>query len=215
MFSNIQDYIMGILVSLPAILIALSFHEFAHAWAANKMGDPTAKNMGRMTLDPFKHLDPIGFVMLLLVGFGWAKPVMVNPRNYRHPRRDDILVSLAGPVMNFCLAFVSYGLYFFVLLVLKVDNEIVLQIVSSLVVLNVYLCIFNLIPIPPLDGYHVLKSALLGKVRPEFFWKFERYGFIILIVLLLVLRNVGILNSIATVVLNFIRDFYLNVLGIM
>ena len=96
---------------LPAILIGLTVHEWAHAYAAYRLGDPTAKNLGRMTLNPLAHIDPIGFAMLLLVGFGWAKPVPVSPRNFKHYRRDDIIVSLAGITMNILIAFVFSFVY--------------------------------------------------------------------------------------------------------
>ena len=106
------DYLISLLYSIPAVLIALCFHEYAHAWMANKLGDPTAKNMGRMTIDPTKHLDLIGTICMLLFRFGWAKPVPINPRNFKKPKRDEILVSVSGVAMNLLVAFVAYGIYF-------------------------------------------------------------------------------------------------------
>jgi Zn-dependent protease len=191
---GITSFFIGILYNIPAMLIALSFHEWAHALAAYKMGDPTAKNLGRLTLDPFKHLDLIGSIMILLVGFGWAKPVPVNPRNFRKLRRDDNIVSLAGCAVNLILGFLFTGLLF-ALFAAGVRNEIALTIVQQIVFVNIGLAIFNLIPIPPLDGYHVFKNIFV-RISPNFIFQYERYGQFILIAIILFASNaIGFLIS--------------------
>jgi Zn-dependent protease len=175
--------LLNLLYSLPALLIALSFHEFAHAWAANKMGDPTAKNMGRLTLDPIKHLDLVGTICLILFRFGWAKPVPINPRNFKKPVRDEILVSLAGVTMNFLVSFIAAALLFFIYGSVTTVVDIASIIIFYIMILNIYFGIFNLIPIPPLDGFHIISALFIrkaGKVVNILY----RYGFLILLVLL-------------------------------
>lgn len=166
---------------LPAILIGLTVHEWAHAYAAYRLGDPTARNLGRMTLNPLAHIDPIGFVMLLLVGFGWAKPVPVTPRNFKHYKRDDIIVSLAGIFTNLVVAFLFSFVY--VAGILKwglADNEAFMSIIGSVITINLALAIFNLIPIYPLDGSHVAESLLMHKI-PRVFMFLRQYGQFILL----------------------------------
>jgi Zn-dependent protease len=144
---------------LPAILIGLTVHEWAHAYAAYRLGDPTARNLGRMTLNPHAHVDLFGFLMLLLVGFGWAKPVPVNPRNFKNYKRDDIIVSLAGIFSNLLLAFLFSFIYVAGILKWGLGtNEAFMNIVGSVITINLALAIFNLIPIYPLDGSHVAES---------------------------------------------------------
>ena len=170
--------IQSLILSAPAILFGLTIHEFSHGWVAWQLGDPTAKMMGRLTLNPLKHLDPIGTIALFLFRFGWAKPVPIDPRNFRHPTRDMAISSLAGPAANLLTAGVS-GLVLRVLLLFHVGGFIV-TIVSYFVLFNLILCFFNLIPIPPLDGsrllYHLLPPDLAASYA-----RLERYGFIILI----------------------------------
>jgi len=192
LFSNPQSALLEIICRLPAIIIALSFHEWAHAFAAYKLGDPTARNVGRMSINPFRHIDPIGFVMLLLVRFGWAKPVPINPRNFSRLKRDTILVSVAGIGVNFILAFITLFIVFLLSYFHISYNYIVGNIISNFYYINLSLMIFNILPIPPLDGYRVLESLLIRKFGPRPFQFLERYGFIILIVLLLT----GILTKI-------------------
>ncbi|HWR19993.1 MAG TPA: site-2 protease family protein [Clostridia bacterium] len=203
------------LYRIPAIMIALSFHEFAHAYAAYKKGDPTAYNLGRMTLNPLRHVDPIGILMLVLVGFGWAKPVPINPRNFRNIRRDEIVVSLAGVVTNFVLAFLAMGIYILAGSVLFVQNEIVMGLLWALTAINLGLCFFNLIPIPPLDGYHVLQNLLIRRVNPSFWVTFERYGSFVLILLLITGGLTGVLSTIITAVLNGFITFYGLIFGLL
>jgi Zn-dependent protease len=207
--SNIftPEGLLSLLYSLPAILIALSFHEFAHAWMANKMGDPTAKNLGRMTLDPIKHLDLVGTICLLLFRFGWAKPVPINPRNFKKPVRDEILVSLAGIAMNFLVSFVAAGFLFFLYGSVKTVVDIPSIIIFYIMVLNIYFGIFNLIPIPPLDGFHII-SALFIRRAGQVVSALYRFGFLILLVLLLTNVIGFLLGTVSAGVLSGYEAFF-------
>jgi len=170
---------------LPAILIGLTVHEWAHAYAAYRLGDPTARNLGRMTLNPLAHVDIFGFLMLLLVGFGWAKPVPVNPRNFKNYRRDDIIVSLAGIFTNVVIAFLFSFVYVAGILKWGLGtNEAFMSIVGSIITINLALAIFNLIPIYPLDGSHVAESLFMAKI-PRVFMFLRQYGKWILIALII------------------------------
>ena len=190
-----KNEILFKLLSLPAILFCLSIHELAHGWVANKLGDNTARNFGRLTLSPLKHIDPIGFLALLLVGFGWAKPVPVNMRNFNKPKRDMALTALAGPVSNLLSAFVfAFILGFYELLldrVIVVDSQKTAQILTLLyyviycfVGINISLAIFNLIPIPPLDGSRILDCFLPQKAYVAYH-KYEQYVSLALMAILI------------------------------
>lgn len=204
---SLGSYIMGLLYRMPAILVALSFHEWAHAYAAYKLGDPTAYNMGRMTLNPLAHIDPIGFIMMALVRFGWAKPVPVSTRNFKHPRRDEIIVSLAGVVTNLLLAFVVMLVFFGLALAGKMSNAALNNVFYYFYFINLGLCVFNILPIPPLDGYHVVSCLFMRKIGPKPFMFLEKYGYIILIVLLMTNLLDGIMSS----VVNFLMSGMMNI----
>ena len=192
-----REAIIALLMWLPIILFSLSLHETAHAWVANKMGDPTARNLGRVTLNPLKHIDPVGFLTMLVIGFGWAKPVPINARRFNNPRKGMAISSLAGPVSNFLLAVVFAlfaGATVFAWNVLPKTAEnfersyiittYVLQFFYYGVFLNVSLAVFNFIPIPPLDGSRVLNLLLPAKYYFSIM-KYERYiaiGFMVLVI---------------------------------
>ena len=174
---DLQEMLLGI----PGLVIAMTFHEYAHARAAVSLGDFTPRLMGRLTLNPTAHIDPIGLLMLFLVRFGWAKPVMINPSNFRQPKRDDILVSLAGPMMNLFLGFVA----FYVMLLINAHrldvSQITYTIIQMIFVYNVNFAIFNMLPIPPLDGSHILRNLL----PPDLAYRYqsiERYSILIMII---------------------------------
>ena len=191
-----REWLIHLLLSLPTILIALSVHECAHAWAAYKLGDSTAKNFGRMTINPLKHLDPLGVLCMIVAGFGWARPVPVNSRNLRNPKRDMVLISLAGPASNIILAFIG-------LLILRILQVLVLPALSTAAIgtfgvdaiamllqflmlfcmLNAGLAIFNLLPIPPLDGSHLLALILPSRIYFKYV-QYERYISFALVLLL-------------------------------
>ena len=154
LFGRSQEQTIALLI---ALIPAFTFHEFAHAWVANRLGDPTAKNMGRLTLNPIKHLDVFGILMVLSVGFGWAKPVMVNPANLRNGRRDMALVAVAGPLTNLLLAVVLALLW---RVVGVSDNRFLVDVVLTSIGLNVALLFFNLIPLAPLDGFKAVVGWL-------------------------------------------------------
>jgi Zn-dependent protease len=194
-----EEFIQRIILLIVPMLLALTAHELAHAWVADKLGDPTARSLGRITINPIKHLDPIGTLAILLTGmFGWAKPVPVNPRNFKNPAKAMKWVALAGPITNLCLAAIFAGLAkilavtvgIYVLRTSPILGPIYIMINFS-IILNVALGIFNMIPIPPLDGSKVLMSVLPYD-RAIAFSRIEPYGFIILIVLI----YTGILRSV-------------------
>jgi len=171
------------------------------------MGDPTAKNLGRLTLDPIKHLDLIGTICLLLFRFGWAKPVPINPRNFKKPVRDEILVSMAGIAMNFLVSFVAFAALFFIYNGKIMD--IASYIIYYIIVLNIYFGIFNLIPIPPLDGFHII-SALFIRRAGQIVSTLYRFGFLILLVLLLT----GVIGNLLNAALSFVLSGYAAFFGL-
>lgn len=179
---SLQYYISNI----PALMIGFAFHEFAHAWVADYLGDPTSRSQGRLTLNPIAHLDLFGTLMALLYGFGWAKPVMTNPQYYRgDKKRGHMLVALAGPIMNFIVAFVVMFIGSLTLHWIQGSQwyNVILLIFRSTVYMNLGLGIFNLLPIPPLDGFAVLRGLLPNRFAPQLH-VLEQYGMIILVVLL-------------------------------
>lgn len=186
-----------ILIMVPILLIALPFHELAHAWVAYKLGDNTAKERGRLTLNPFKHLDLIGTIMMFVVGVGWAKPVPVNSNNFKQPRKGMVLVSVAGPLSNLILAFISTfisGIVAKLLVtgIIPLTTRFSVQLTSFvslffyiLVIVNLNLAFFNLIPVPPLDGSRLLTSFIPEKSY-EIFTRIEPFiglAFLALVVL--------------------------------
>ena len=182
------SWIIDLIVSLPAILWAITVHEFAHGYVAYKLGDPTPKLQGRLTLNPFVHLDVLGFIALILAHFGWAKPVVVNPRNFVKlgPRWGEVFVAFAGPLANFVSAFLSVLLlkYFpFSYLPISLSEPLVLIFKYS-VFINVAFGIFNLLPIPPLDGSKILEAFLPYNLYLKF-KELEPYGPIILLILVI------------------------------
>ena len=174
--------LMEIVAGLPGLIIALALHEYAHAWAAVKMGDFTPKMMGRLTLNPMAHIDPIGIVVLLIARFGWAKPVVINPHNFRDRKKGEILVALAGPAMNFLLAFLSLGVMIFLTHRMRMEMSYGLRAVLWLIVVyNINFGIFNMIPLPPLDGSRILMALLPYEMQYRFA-ALERYSMIIFII---------------------------------
>lgn len=173
-----------LLAGIIALLVGLTFHEFSHALVADQLGDHRPRAMGRLTLNPIPHIDPIGALMLVVAGFGWAKPVMVNPAALRDGRRGMALVAFAGPIANVVVAIV-FAVVYRVLDVAGVEQGFVVRLVGLIVQLNVLLAIFNLIPIPPLDGYNVL-LAFLPPRQAMVVRQYAPYGVIVLLLLVLV-----------------------------
>ncbi len=168
-----------LILAIPALMVSLAFHEYAHALAADRQGDPTPRNAGRLTLNPLAHIDPIGLIVFWLFRFGWAKPVPINTRRFRNQQLGTILVSIAGPAANFMVAFLSLLIFRTGLLSLSASVDSVLIL---LVLYNVSFGVFNLIPIPPLDGSHVLKE-ILGEKLPALFRELDSFGMLILLVI--------------------------------
>ncbi|MGI6364723.1 MAG: site-2 protease family protein [Bacillota bacterium] len=188
MLAELSSFMRHAIYWLPALVIAMSFHEYAHAKVASMLGDPTPEYHGRLTLNPLKHVDPVGLLMLVIVRFGWAKPVPVNPLYFKGNRRRGMLqVALAGPVTNFVLALVAGLGSAFSLLFMYRGNAFAGHIwlfFEYLLMFNIYLGIFNLLPVPPLDGSKILFNILPPRYT-EFLYQIEQYGFLILMLLLL------------------------------
>lgn len=188
--------ITEILISLLCIFVAATFHEYGHALVAYKRGDDTAKMLGRLTLDPIRHIDPMGLISMLLFGFGWAKPVPVNLRKCKNLRLSDCLISLAGPGANLFLIGCSVLLLWLGSSVFHITALLYYTIVLTFFQYNVLFMLFNLIPIPPLDGYHVIRAALWNKVKANALMAVERYGSALMLVMVLILYWTGLMTTV-------------------
>lgn len=201
---GINSIIFDKIIMLPAILIAFTFHEYAHALIADKLGDKTPRFQGRLTLNPISHIDPVGFILVLMFGFGWAKPVQTNPSAYKNYHKDHLKVSLAGPITNFIISIVAtfiLGIYMkFIYGILPLAlGQVLFLMIQEILVLNIYLGLFNLIPIPGLDGF-----SLLRDLSPKTFYRFEEkfYQYQMLIMLLLIFVGGKIIQVPARIIIN-------------
>ncbi|SHH51034.1 Zn-dependent protease (includes SpoIVFB) [Sporobacter termitidis DSM 10068] len=180
-------------ISLVAALACIIFHELSHGYIAYRLGDKTAKEMGRLTLNPLKHIDPIGLLAFVLLKFGWAKPVQVDPRNFKNPKRGMAITALAGPASNFVLAVLMMFILGFVLPFLKPDS-IILELLFRVASFSIVLGIFNLVPLPPLDGSKILFAAASDELWMKLM-RYERYGFIVLLVLVMLPATSNLLGK--------------------
>lgn len=213
-YASNPESLLYLLFSAPGVLIAITFHEYAHGLAAYKLGDTTAKDEGRLSLNPLDHLDPIGTIMLLLAGFGWGKPVHVNPRNYTKKismEKGEAIVSAAGPIMNLILALVFtliyYAIYKFAgaTFVISTVGYVVMKLISYTILVNIGLGVFNLIPLPPLDGSKIIMPILPLKAK-EWFSNNEQIFYIIFIVIFVT----GLAGTIITPAINWITNGLMN-----
>ena len=215
---NIQAAIISFLLSVPIIILVMSVHEYAHGVVAKKLGDPTAESLGRLTLNPFKHIDIIGFLMFLIIGIGYAKPVPINSRYFKKPKRDMALVGAAGPISNVLMALL-FGFFmklFYLLLPFLPMNETsvvaygyLVQILYYGIAYNVIFAIFNLIPIPPLDGSRILYAFLPSKAL-LWFQRYEQYFFWGLLGVFLIFNifNIDIIGGVANFFINIIFKIF-------
>lgn len=216
MLENLTDYIYIVVAALFAIIL----HEIAHGLVSTWLGDPTPKRQGRLSLNPLKHLDPIGTLCLIFFHVGWAKPVVVNPDYYKNKKRGMALVALAGPLMNFLLAIFSIIIMAIFLKVNAYSNVLIIiyNFLLYFSVINLGLGLFNLIPIPPLDGSRIL-GAFLKDDTYEQYMKYERYGFIIIAILLALssLRENGtsFISELVDIIFNFIFRLVLKIFGVL
>lgn len=206
--------LIKLLLSAPGVLVAITFHEFAHGYVAYKLGDNTAKMEGRLSLNPKDHLDPIGTLMLLVAGFGWGKPVHVDPRNYTRKmsmEKGEAIVSAAGPIMNFIVALVFVLIYCAVYkfapatFQFSTTGSVIMTILSYVVSINIGLGIFNLIPLPPLDGSKIIMPALPYKAKE---W-FENNSYIFYIVFIVIFIT-GIAGSVISPAISWISNLFMN-----
>ena len=192
-----------------ALLVAITIHEFAHAWTADYLGDPTAKLQGRVSLNPLVHLDLVGTALLLLTGFGWGKPVMFDPFNLKNPKKDSAMIALAGPLSNIILSIILA----LIIRLLAITHQTIflnisLLIFSPIIYLNIILAIFNLIPIYPLDGFNLV-AGLIPDDKYEEWMELKRYGFIFLLLLILPLGRSSLLEMTIQPVINTLNSFLL------
>ena len=207
-FSNIDPQVIVLLI--PALVFSLSFHEFSHAWMAYRLGDSTAARMGRLTLNPMSHLDPIGSLALIFMGFGWAKPVPVDTRYLKNPRKDMVKVAAAGPISNIILAIIGA-----LVLRLLFGTDLLSNSVKTFFIIfmqiNITLAVFNLLPVPPLDGSQILAPFIEKQFGPDIVWKMQVYGprVLFFIIIFSMVTDIHIFSFIITPIFNlFILIFF-------
>lgn len=209
LLSDPRGWLVTKLLILPGIIIGLSFHEFAHAFVAEKLGDDTPRLQGRVTLNPLAHIDPVGFVALLFVGFGWGIPVEIDPRNFRNRRKDELMVSLAGVVMNLLIAVIATVCLKVYITVtgawpsMDTLSGMAGEIIFYIIWINLVLMVFNLLPIPPLDGFNII-TELFDLRRYDWWYTVYNNGFIILLILIVLDFTDRIMNP--------ILDFFMNII---
>ena len=210
-----MDFIEMIKI-MPAAIIGLTVHEFSHAYTAFRLGDDTAKDQGRLTLNPLKHIDWMGFFLIVIAGFGWAKPVSFNPDNLKHKHRDEILISIAGPLSNLVIALlffmVARVLFFFEFFN---STDFGLGVVNLIVVwgvINISLFIFNLLPLPPLDGSH-LYLTFLKETNPRLMMNLYKYGTLALLFLIIAENSLNINILHLSEMINAIASFFIGLMG--
>lgn len=209
-----SDFITQLIILAPPLLLGLTFHEFAHGYVAYRLGDPTARTLGRLTLNPLKHLDPIGTIAFFFIKFGWAKPVPVNPRYFKNPTRDMLWVALAGPLTNLGLAIASalIAKMLWIIAAIIPHNSLTAGVLIPLngmliasVWINLVLCVFNFLPVPPLDGSRIM-YGLLPPDLARSYQKLEPYGFIIV----LILAFSGMLSKVIVPIISFANSMLLS-----
>lgn len=203
------NWILTMLELLPGIIVGLSVHEFGHAYTSYKLGDPTPERQGRVTMNPMAHIDPFGFLCLLIAGFGWGIPVEIDPRYYKHPRRDEFLVSIAGVAMNFITAIV----FTLLIKVLYLANpaflytsggEVLVHVLQYVIYMNVVLMVFNLLPIPPLDGFGIL-TQIFDFRKYSWYEPLYQNGFFILMLLIIFNVTDFLLDPMISAVYHFLE----------
>jgi len=201
------DIVRSIVFAIGAILMAISIHEFSHGFIAYKLGDHTAKSSGRLSLNPFKHLNLMGTVMLLVFGFGWANPVPINPNNFKNRKHGMILTAIAGPLSNLFMCFISVFIYIALLIFGSMNNPVIANIFELVYIFSMYnaaLFIFNLIPIPPLDGSKILAEILPYKFK-NIYYNIERYSMYIFLALIILLNRTNILEFLIKLIINLFQ----------
>lgn len=196
------------LITVGALLLSLAVHEFAHAITADKLGDPTPRYQGRVTLNPLSHLDPVGTIMLLVVGFGWGKPVMFDPYNLKKPVRDTAIIALAGPTSNLLICVVFAILWRLGGSALLTAPALAL-LIASVISLNVMLAVFNMVPVFPLDGEKVLTALLPKQLSLEFHSFMSRYGMMVLLFLLIPWGGVSPISRLISPIISTLTQFFL------
>jgi len=190
------------IISILGLIVAITIHEFSHAFVADRLGDPTARSQGRLSLNPLRHLDPLGTLMLIFAHFGWGKPVPIDPYNFKNPRRDELLTALAGPASNILLAIVLSLLFRF--LFPSLLKDILYVIIGT----NIMLAVFNLLPIPPLDGSKIFLNLLPLEKSQEWENSLSRYGPVLLLLLVfLPVNGSNIISLIISPIINFLMNF--------
>ena len=206
---SVGEWIMSELMLLPGIIIGLTFHEAAHGYVSYWLGDPTPKIQGRLTLNPLKHIEPVGFVALLIAGFGWGNPVQINPMYYKNRRRDEILVNLAGVTMNLIIAIIAALMIRFSLDHMSVEfyyngiGGIIVEILLYVFMINIVLMVFNLLRVPPLDGFGLV-TQIFNLRKYDWYWTIKDKGFIILMLL--------IICNVTDIIINPVYNFFFNLL---